>query len=686
MRHNVAAIATYIIKQSLTPGTGEGSYRPSFRQPTSQAQAQLCQTTSCGQLSIDFPFQLVQSNNQSARCGYPGFELSCTNHTQALLSLPSWSDVVVTSISLENQQVWINDPNGCLPKRFIDTNFSLQGSPFQLGDYYNLLNYSFYNCPSNLTTSTMLGLDPISCLSSSNDVNNSVIAVLSDPPFSIPWISSCRFVDYAFVPVPFTDRVFWRSFDTDIMLQWDQPDCGDCVARGGRCGFSSDTSARSIGCYDLPTQAQGEGSGGLSKKAKYGVAFGVGIPGLVGVMVLACIFWGRMKTQHLQRRQLLAAHTEFSTSIIPHRTVLVMGLDGAIIEKYPKTQLEPPFYLRGTKEPNCGLPGFELFCNEKNQTILSLPKGGDLLVKGISPEQQKLWVNDPQDCLLARFVHGDIDFEESPFHWSSIYLDPFDLNFLNCTTNNLTDSFPLITHKIPCLVGRGGVNHSVVAVWRDPYTKAPPPTDPTCWLISTTSVPVSVNTSKPFEEFWTNFYSDLELEWGNHPPGCGDCDPFCKSFKGWDICGRNTPRNGKLGELLGLGVAGMVFFVVVGITQFLGVPPSAYGRAGSRGDQIDNGNTELTNMGGNHHHDVIDVRMGAREGLDGKTIEEFYPKVQVSESGRLPKVGDNVCSICLCEYEPMDTLRTIPLCDHYFHAHCIDGWLKMNATCPLCRN
>lgn len=72
-------------------------------------------------------------------------------------------------------------------------------------------------------------------------------------------------------------------------------------------------------------------------------------------------------------------------------------------------------------------------------------------------------------------------------------------------------------------------------------------------------------------------------------------------------------------------------------------------------------------------------------GLDMATIDR-YPKTQLGESGRLPRHNDNVCSICLCEYQPNEVLRTIPECNHYFHANCIDGWLKTNATCPLCRN
>ena len=71
-------------------------------------------------------------------------------------------------------------------------------------------------------------------------------------------------------------------------------------------------------------------------------------------------------------------------------------------------------------------------------------------------------------------------------------------------------------------------------------------------------------------------------------------------------------------------------------------------------------------------------------GLDAATIEK-YPKTQLGESGRLPKPTDNTCSICLCEYQPKETLRSLPECNHYFHANCIDGWLRMNATCPLCR-
>lgn len=28
----------------------------------------------------------------------------------------------------------------------------------------------------------------------------------------------------------------------------------------------------------------------------------------------------------------------------------------------------------------------------------------------------------------------------------------------------------------------------------------------------------------------------------------------------------------------------------------------------------------------------------------------------------------------------------MPGCIHYYHADCIDEWLKINVTCPTCRN
>ncbi|XVE52133.1 hypothetical protein DITRI_Ditri02bG0097700 [Diplodiscus trichospermus] len=46
---------------------------------------------------------------------------------------------------------------------------------------------------------------------------------------------------------------------------------------------------------------------------------------------------------------------------------------------------------------------------------------------------------------------------------------------------------------------------------------------------------------------------------------------------------------------------------------------------------------------------------------------------------------DAVCCICLAKYADNDELRELP-CIHVFHVKCVDKWLKMNASCPLCKS
>ncbi|OAY65350.1 E3 ubiquitin-protein ligase [Ananas comosus] len=45
---------------------------------------------------------------------------------------------------------------------------------------------------------------------------------------------------------------------------------------------------------------------------------------------------------------------------------------------------------------------------------------------------------------------------------------------------------------------------------------------------------------------------------------------------------------------------------------------------------------------------------------------------------------DAECCICLSAYDDGVELRELP-CGHHFHSTCIDKWLYINATCPLCK-
>ncbi|XP_057541084.1 putative RING-H2 finger protein ATL69 [Amaranthus tricolor] len=110
---------------------------------------------------------------------------------------------------------------------------------------------------------------------------------------------------------------------------------------------------------------------------------------------------------------------------------------------------------------------------------------------------------------------------------------------------------------------------------------------------------------------------------------------------------------------------------------------------------------------GNHHHDDPNNTINNIEppvqpspiltGLPGPVLLKAgrdlqskkavpYPEIVLGESKRLPKPNNGPCSICLSEYKPKEIIRCMPDCNHCFHVNCIDQWLKMNPTCPLCRN
>lgn len=55
-----------------------------------------------------------------------------------------------------------------------------------------------------------------------------------------------------------------------------------------------------------------------------------------------------------------------------------------------------------------------------------------------------------------------------------------------------------------------------------------------------------------------------------------------------------------------------------------------------------------------------------------------------TEKERVISGEDAVCCICLAKYANNDELRELP-CSHFFHKECVDKWLKINASCPLCK-
>lgn len=77
-------------------------------------------------------------------------------------------------------------------------------------------------------------------------------------------------------------------------------------------------------------------------------------------------------------------------------------------------------------------------------------------------------------------------------------------------------------------------------------------------------------------------------------------------------------------------------------------------------------------------HDPQHGRGATRRDLDK------LPTCPFSSDFELLKGEEPCCPVCICDYEENDNLRVLP-CSHVFHADCVDQWLAVNATCPLCR-
>ena len=64
-----------------------------------------------------------------------------------------------------------------------------------------------------------------------------------------------------------------------------------------------------------------------------------------------------------------------------------------------------------------------------------------------------------------------------------------------------------------------------------------------------------------------------------------------------------------------------------------------------------------------------------------KPLEKKYAKmISVMKMGKSSKP----CSICLILFKVDEVIYKLP-CKHIFHKGCLDGWLKKQSSCPLCR-
>ena len=72
--------------------------------------------------------------------------------------------------------------------------------------------------------------------------------------------------------------------------------------------------------------------------------------------------------------------------------------------------------------------------------------------------------------------------------------------------------------------------------------------------------------------------------------------------------------------------------------------------------------------------------------LTAEEIERYSTKAEFVPPAIAPEDGEEeTCSVCICEFEAGETLRTLR-CGHVYHAECIDEWLLgLSVLCPMCK-
>ncbi|XP_028803888.1 rust resistance kinase Lr10-like [Neltuma alba] len=107
-------------------------------------------------------------------------------------------------------------------------------------------------------------------------------------------------------------------------------------------------------------------------------------------------------------------------------TVTSCGVDGPAIRF--------PFRLKGKQPEWCAYnPGFDLYCNETNHTVLELPFSVKVIVRDIDYKKQFFAVSDPDGCL------AHLNLSASPFR-SNDYYDSSRNAIFNCSGTSRRDS------------------------------------------------------------------------------------------------------------------------------------------------------------------------------------------------------------------------------------------------------
>mmetsp|Transcript_35515 Transcript_35515/g.47674 ORF Transcript_35515/g.47674 Transcript_35515/m.47674 type:complete len:255 (+) Transcript_35515:64-828(+) len=75
----------------------------------------------------------------------------------------------------------------------------------------------------------------------------------------------------------------------------------------------------------------------------------------------------------------------------------------------------------------------------------------------------------------------------------------------------------------------------------------------------------------------------------------------------------------------------------------------------------------------------------AKEAVGNENPEEDAEKGEMSAVASNNSYNENICAICICDFEEGDIVTHGVNCGHVFHKECVLEWLGKHNECPTCR-
>ncbi|XP_022726899.1 LEAF RUST 10 DISEASE-RESISTANCE LOCUS RECEPTOR-LIKE PROTEIN KINASE-like 1.2 [Durio zibethinus] len=246
----------------------------------------------CGRLNIKFPF-FIQKQHET-RCGYPGFNISCRNNTDPILSLPD-GDYIIRDIFYQNQSFHVSK---AVPFDSDDVcsnsigNISIPEDRLYLPPNQRAI-FFLLNCNETLQLTWELSQYKVGC--AAENETKTTLALFNDDPMLNFASEYCNKAMVA--PVGFIDGgggvegIVNRGF----VLNWIASNCSICEASGGNCGFDYSTYHFKCFCPDRPHAWHCTPG---NKKLGLKLGLGIGCPTLIILILSIYVFRRRYKQKY----------------------------------------------------------------------------------------------------------------------------------------------------------------------------------------------------------------------------------------------------------------------------------------------------------------------------------------------------------------------------------------------------